>query len=258
MFHRSKLAALIAATTVLTLGATSAWADTVYNDLDATIDSAHESMSLTYDSATSTGSTGTTTLAIQIQGRSAGDHPGCNIQGGGHYITITPTSSDESVATVALSNGGRFDTCNDTVLATVTTTGIGTAAMTFGIDSDRTSNDPHLSFSLVEAAFDVTVVEGATSVGGGTRCDADPAAPAWAAALLKGNNVKAKATAYSNYISSVARAMGQGATFQSWEKNAHPAYETAVWNYMKSTLGLALPKGPAEVARPGWECTPAS
>jgi len=28
-----------------------------------------------------------------------------------------------------------------------------------------------------------------------------------------------------------------------------------VWAYMTSELGLDLEKGPAEVARPGWECT---
>jgi hypothetical protein len=254
MFVRSKLVALIAATTLLTLGATSAWADVVYNDLDATIDSAYESMSLTYETGTSIGSSRTTTLAIQIDGMPAGDHPGCNIQGGAHYITIAPTFSVATVATVELSNSGRFDTCTDTVLATVTAQGVGTTDVTFEIVDERTSGDPHLTFSLAEAAFTVTVVEGTTVGNPGTVCDADPAAPAWASAILKANGYKANSGAAKNYISQVAGAMSQRAEFGTYAKNAHPQYENAVLDFLKiQTRNDGLVMG----ARPGWVCTSA-
>ena len=94
---------------------------------------------------------------------------------------------------------------------------------------------------------------------GRRRCGSDrgDAAPAWAAALLKGNNVKAKGTTIANYISTVAQEMEQRASFHDVEKIDQAAYSAAVWTYMKTLpgLGTALPKGPAEVARPGWECT---
>jgi hypothetical protein len=118
-----------------------------------------------------------------------------------------------------------------------------------------TGND-NRTFDASQADFDVTVEEGAGG-GGGTVCDADPAAPAWAAALLKGNAVKAKGSTLSNYVSSVAKHMGPRAAFDGVDKSDHPDYENAVWDYMKTELGLTLMKGPhdAAVVKPGWECT---
>lgn len=56
-------------------------------------------------------------------------------------------------------------------------------------------------------------------------CDADPAAPAWANAILRANGIKNKTT-IQNTISSVAKHMTNGAMFDGIVKNAHPAYET--------------------------------
>jgi hypothetical protein len=58
-----------------------------------------------------------------------------------------------------------------------------------------------------------------------------------------------------NHVSQVAGQMGKGASFGGFAKNAHPDYENAVWTYMKTTLGLNLPKGRSHVAKPGWTCS---
>ncbi|MGA8987674.1 hypothetical protein [Aeromicrobium sp.] len=249
LLPRSLAAAALAA--VVSLAGTAAVADTFYNDLDVTVDSVYETMNLTYDTANSAGTTGSTVIALQIDGKNAGDHPGCNIQGGPHYVALNATSSNTAVATVALSNDGVFDVCSDTVLATVTSQGVGGADVTFAVDSARTNNDPHLTFSVVEARFRVNVSEGSGNVV--TGCDADPAAPAWAAAILQKSGVKNK-TAVKNYVSQIAAEMGQGATFAGFVKNAHPQYENAVHDRLVVLTGRSLASA-ASSARPGWVCT---
>lgn len=242
-----KLAAAGAAC-VLALTGPSAFADTVYNDLDNSIDAELEVLNLTYDSLAMSGTTGTTKLSIQVDG--APDHPGCNIQGGAHYITLTPTTGTPGVAAVSLSNGGRFDACSDQVTATVEAIGIGSTTVTFAISESNTSNDPHLTFRLGEAAFTVNVEEGTgTPVG----CDADPAAPAWAAAILQKSGVKAN-SGNKNYVSMIANEMGNGATFGGFAKNAHPQYENAVHARLQTLTGKTLASAQS-AARPGWVCT---
>lgn len=240
----------------LAFALTAANADIVYNSLDVTVDSTHEVMNLALG-----GAAGTTTLQIQIENHP--DHAGCNIQGAPNYVALDADSSQTSVATVAFLNGDdTFDTCEDVLTVVVTPLASGDSTITFSIDSDRTSNDPALTFGLDQAAFDVHVADG-TITPVETACDADPAAPAWAAAILQANGVKAKSATYSNSISQVAQQMGTGATFPSGgdlvAKNDHPAYEEAVFTYLKTLPGLAgLQAGPAQAKRPGWECTPIS
>lgn len=245
-----RVAALCAATALTMLSASTAHADLVYNDLDAEIDSALETMNLSYDSSTSTGSSGTTTLRIQIQGHQAGDHPGCNIQGGAHYIGLSASSSNPAVAAVSLPADSRFDSCSDSIVVTVTALDLGTSDVTFAINESNTSNDPHLTFSLAEAAFRVNVTEG---TGGGSTCDADPAAPAWAAAILQANGFKPNSGGFKNYVSRVAGAMTEGAVFAGIVKNAHPDYENAVLDYLRVQTGQP---GLVMGSRPGWQCTP--
>jgi hypothetical protein len=240
--------AVLVATAALALAGPAALADTVYNDLDNSIDSNLETLNLTYDAGTSTGSTGYTTLAIQVDGKP--DHPGCNIQGA-HWVTLDAVVADPTIASVVLSNGGRFDACGDTVTATVQALAVGSTDVTFVIDSARTNNDPKLTFRLDEAAFHVVVAAGLTtppSVG----CDADPAAPAWANAILQKAGIKSKAST-SNYVSTIAHEMGQGATFGGYAKNAHPQYENAVQARLQQLTGRTLPSAQS-AARPGWEC----
>lgn len=243
-----RILAVGAAAAITVLSATSARADTVYNDLDASVDSALEIMNLTYDTGTSTGSSSTTRLRIQIDGHLAGDHPGCNIQGGPHYVALLAHSGNTSVATVSLPADRQFDGCADSIVATVTARGIGSTNITFSIDQQNTSNDPNLTFSLVEASFTVNVTAGTT---GGSRCDADPAAPAWAAAILKANGVKPGSAGFKNYISEVAGAMTKGAVFGTYVKNAHPQYENAVLTFLKGETGN---QGLVMGRKPGWTC----
>lgn len=231
------LTVLVAGAT-LTLIGPAAFADTVYNNLDSNL----ESMSLT-----GIGTTGTTTLQIQVDGK-PGDHPGCNIQGGSQYITLEPVVN-EAVATVTLSDGGTFNSCGDSVVATVTAVATGTTDVTFGIIDSKTDNDPALTFNLDQAAFSVTVTEGSTDVPA-TGCDADPAAPAWANAMLQKAGIKAKAA--SNYVAQIAQQMGQGATFGGYAKNASE-YPTAVHDALVALTNKEIP-APSDAARPGWEC----
>jgi hypothetical protein len=249
----NRLAAGVAAAALTVLSATAAGADVVGNELDTSLDAVHEQMNLTLP-----GSAGTTKLYVIVDGAPGylqpDDHPNCNINGS-HTVTLVPHLSNASVATVTLSNGGVLDACTDKVTVTVTPQALGSTEVSFtGIE--QTSNDPHLIFTYEPATFDVNVTQGTSDGGGGTRCEADRAAPAWAAALLKGNGLRAKVDGKPNYISSVARHMEAGATFDTWGKAVHPSYENAVWSYMTTALHLNLPKGPDQVKKPGWNCTP--
>ena len=259
---RTRLASVTTAAGLLAASAAGAHADIIYNDLDGSVDAAAELMRLTYNSATATpGPAGSTTLAIEVQDQAAGDHPGCNIQGGNHYIvldhTIVVTSGTDPVTVSVPDN--RFDACNETLTVIVTPQDLGSARISFGIVASSTSNDRNLTFSTAEATFDVTVQE-AEAVGG-TVCDADPAAPAWAAAILKGSSVKFKPAESANLVSRVAHRMGADSTdptsFGGYTKNTHPQYEEAVRQYLADVTGTQLAQTSA-VARPGWVCTPAT
>jgi len=236
----------IAALAVVCMAA-AALADTVYNTLDNTIDATHEQMNLVVP-----GPAGSTTLKIEVQGHP--DHPGCNIQGGSQYIGLAASTSTPGIVDVTWANDDSvFNDCTETLTVIVTPLAVGTTTVSFAEDASKTSRDPHLTFSLGESTFDVNVTAG--SGGGGTICDADPAAPAWAAAILQKNGFKPKASSFSNYVSQVAHHMSNGATFEGFAKNAHPDYENAVHDWMQSTFGISLPYSAAQSARPGWECT---
>jgi len=261
-----KLAA-VAAAGALALVGPAAFADTFYNDLETpiTVDTALESMNLTYDTANSVGTTGTATIAIQVDGKNydgtLDDHPGCNIGNGDgndpHMVSLAATSTDDAVATVDLSNNGDFNTCTDTVTATVTSHSVGTAVIHFAIDAQNTASDPNMTFRTEQADFQVNVTEG-----GGTPpvgCDADPAAPAWAAAILQKSGVKANTKDWNNAVASVAHIMTNGALYHGYVKNAHPQYENAVdadlVSYFASKPNIHIVSAQT-AARPGWLCTP--
>lgn len=233
------------------VAASSAQSDDFDNDLDAGVDATHEIINLTWDSVNSVGTSGSTSLSIVIQGH-PGDHPGCNIQGGAHYITLEATSSNE--AAVVLTNGPTytFDLCSDTNLVSVTATGLGSSVISFAIVDVNTSNDPHIVFTTEGADFDVNVTEGSTPPIG---CDADPAAPAWAAAILQKSGYKPGAKQTTNLISQVAQHMTTMARFDGYAKSDHPSYENAVDAYLESITGKDL-KTAQESARPGWVCAP--
>lgn len=245
-----KVAAVVSAG-VLALAGPAAFADTVYNNLDNVIDTDYEVMNLTYDASIPAGSTGAATLKIQVDGKP--DHPGCNIQGGAHYIALNPVLSTPGVATVELSGDGVFDACSDSVTATVHAIGVGSTNVTFVIDSARTSNDPNLTFGLDEARFTVNVTGGTVQPPVG--CDKDPAAPAWSAAIMQKSGVKPGSKDWQSVQSSVAKAMGQGATFAGYAKNAHTQYEDAVQAYVAAALPNRTIVSAQAAARPGWSCS---
>lgn len=269
-----KLAA-VAAAGVLALAGPAAFADVVYNDIDTTIDSDYETMNLTFNTDTLVGTTGSTTLAIQVQGlpghdptdTDSSDHAGCNIQGGASYITLAPVVADPTVASVAMSERadkdgnlvpGLFDSCGDTVVVTVTALRAGSTTVDFVIDASKTNNDPSLTFHLDEARFIVNVT--ATTGGGpNTGCDVDPAAPAWAAAILQKSGVKANTKDWNNAVAYVAHIMTNGALYHGFVKNAHPQYENAVdadlVAYFAGKPSIHIVSAQA-AARPGWLCVP--
>jgi hypothetical protein len=243
-------AAISGAVLVTTAGA--AFADTAINDLDLTPDAELEVMNLSYDAGTMIGSTGSTVLRMRVDGPADGDRGGCNVNGATHFVTLTATSSDPNVAVLTNGPDYTFDTCDDLLTVSVAATGVGTAQILFAVTDSATSADPSGAvWSTAEADFQVNVAPG----GGSTGCDADPAAPAWAAAILQKNGYKAGAKQTTNLISRIAGEMQQRADFNGVQKSDHPAYESAVLDRLKVLTGNAnLVLG----SRPGWTCVPIS
>lgn len=249
MRMRSIAAAISGAVLIATAG--TAYADTIYNDLDPTIDvdTVGEVMNLTYNTFAGTGESGTTQIRLREDDKP--DHPNCNIQGGPHQLTVRATSSDPAVADLANGPTYTFGSCDDVIDVTVVATGLGSATINFTVDSSNTANDPKLMWNTAEADFVVNVTEGGS---GGTVCDADPAAPAWAAAILKASGLKPGAKETTNLISTIAREMTQHADFAGLQKSNHPAYEDAVRDRLDALTTKPIIADAASAARPGWTC----
>lgn len=253
--HLTRLAAAAIGAT-LALGTTSlAFADTVYNDLDGSIDSVLETMTLTYDSVNSVGSTGSTLLQMRIDGPAEGDRGGCNVQGAPQYVTIKAHSTDTNV--VQLTNGPSytFNLCTDTPTVAVKATGLGGADVLFEVDSYQSSGGSNVHWPTTPADFHVTVNEGGGTTS--TGCDADPAAPAWAAAILQKSGFKPGAKQTTNLISQIAGELQKGADFNGIHKSSHPYYENAVHDRLQVITGKTLVIA-SSAARPGWVCAPIS
>jgi hypothetical protein len=249
--RRTRGAALVAATAALLMaGASAAQSDTFYNDLDGTVDSVFETMNLTYNSTTLVGTTGSTVLHVRAD--DAPDHPNCNVQGAAHFVTVTGVSSDTGVAVLTTGPTFTFNTCDDLLTVGVQATGLGTATISFTVTDSDSSSDPHILWSTVEADFVVNVTEGG---GTSTGCDADPAAPAWAAAILQKSGYKPGAKQTTNLISKIANEMTQQARFAGFDKNDHPSYEDAVQARLEVLTGNPNLASAQESARPGWVCT---
>lgn len=198
-----------------------------------------------------------------------GGDQGCNLKNEqnnpGHFLDASVTSDNPAVATVDQATL-HYTGCGDTESFNITGVSCGTATITVAYADARSAGGGKAAqFSQGTIAVTVNGCDGPPS---GIEDCAHPAAPAWAVALLQGNGVKGSNKAYSKLISSVAHTMLQGAAFPSGSdviaKDQSAAYSTAVWEYMKAqnlanNYKLNLAKGPAQVARPGWECnfTPA-
>jgi hypothetical protein len=249
--HRTA-AAFVGAVTLLACGTSAALADTVYNDLDGSIDPVLETMNLTYDSVNTVGSTGSTMLQMRVDGPAAGDRGGCNVQGAPQYVDITAHSTAPGV--VVLTNGPtyRFNLCTDTPTVAVQATGLGEADILFEVTGYRSSGGANVFWPTTPADFHVTVTEGGGTTS--TGCDADPAAPAWAAAILQKSGFKSGAKQTTNLISQIAHEMQTMADFNNIHKSSHPYYENAVHDRLEAITGKTLASA-ALSARPGWICT---
>lgn len=247
--------AAIAVTTIATIGLAGAvHADTVYNDLDGTIDPVLETMNLGWDSVNLVGTTGSTMLQMRVDGPAEGDRGGCNVQGAPQWVDVTASSTDTSV--VVLTNGPtyRFDLCTDTPTVAVQATGLGGADILFEVTDFASSPGATVVFPTEAADFHVNVTENGSSTG----CDADPAAPAWAAAILQKSGYKPGAKQTTNLISKIAGEMTQGADFAGIQKPVHPEYEDAVQARLEVLTGNANLASAQAAARPGWVCAPTS
>lgn len=145
-----RAAATLAAGSLLLASAGVAYADTIYNNIDGTIDSNAEIMPLNVG-----GPNGTTTLAV---GTTGGDGKnGCDLTGQ-TTLTLNLISSDPSVATVTPSSV-TFTSCGDTKKLTLTPGRGGSA----GITAVLVSNNTKGAFDLTPAAFTVNVAAPAPS-----------------------------------------------------------------------------------------------
>ena len=122
-----------------------AHADVVYNNLDAIVDAAAETMPLNEG-----GVTGTTTLAVSPANNDGKN--GCNLTASS-VLTLGLASSNPAAATVTPSSV-TFTSCGDTKVLTVTPVAAGTATIT----ATQTFNNTGGTFDLVPASFTVNVV----------------------------------------------------------------------------------------------------
>jgi hypothetical protein len=247
-----RLAALLAAGSLVLGVAATAGADTVYNTLGTiNIDDTLEVINMTYP----TGAPVMTSLKVQVVD-SDGQH-GCNLQGNPFDLTMSATTTTAGVVTVSFPHGSRFENCSSVVDVLVTPTGVGSTEVRFtGTPSYPPGVDSHGSFSTLEANFRVNVTASVSNPPP-VACDADPAAPAWANAILRANPVYKNRTDNKNIISAVARQMDPEAVFGTYPKNNHHGYEQAVYDFMKYDLGLKLadPGDWSGIVRPDWSCS---
>jgi len=145
-----RVAAAVAAGSLLLASAGVAYADAIYNNIDTSIDSTAEVMPLNVG-----GAVGTTTLALQTE-RQDGKN-GCDLTGQ-TTLTLSLVSSNPAVATVSPATT-TFDSCGFKQILTVTPVGTGAASVTAVL----VSNNSKGSFDLDPAAFTVNVTGAAPS-----------------------------------------------------------------------------------------------
>lgn len=146
----TRTAAAVAAGSLLLAGGGVAFADDIYNSLDASIDATAEIMPLNAG-----GAAGSTTLAVKEQ--NADGKNGCNLTGQ-TTLTLNLASSNPAVATVSPSTV-TFTSCSDTKALTITPVGAGSASVT----ASQASNTTGGTFNLAAATFTVNVAAPAPS-----------------------------------------------------------------------------------------------
>lgn len=146
----TRTAAAVAAGSLLLAGGGVAFADDIYNKLDATIDSVAEIMPLNVG-----GANGSTILAVDPTNDDVKN--GCNLTGS-TTLTLDLVSSNPAVATVSPSRV-TFDSCGAQRTLTVTPVGAGSAT----VSARQVSNDTDGTFNLAPATFTVNVAAPAPS-----------------------------------------------------------------------------------------------
>jgi hypothetical protein len=192
-------------------------------------------------------------VAITLIAMDDGTGQGCNLgegQPSNLFVTASVTSSDPSVATVTPDELTFYD-CGEAQTITITAVGCGEATITIEAIDWRAEGGPNAVFS--DATIEVVVDDETCNGNGYPKLCARPAAPAWANAILDANGIKGPKR--GQYISAVAQAMEQGASFGGYAKH-EDGYADAVWQFLQDEFGLDLPIGPDEAARPGWVCKP--
>jgi hypothetical protein len=198
-------------------------------------------------------------------------HNSCNIgsaNGSDQAPHVTATVSSDSTAAVVSPSSLFFQGCGEANAQTFTVTLVPslcnqTATITIFESERGPENSVKGTFSTETIAVSIagtnpTDPSCTSGGGGGNQVCSEPAAPAWAAALLKATTgLKAKAKDQSNYISQVAQHMTQGAMFDGYAKSSD-SYPGAVRSYMVNTLHLSdatlASVAQARAIRPGWTC----
>ncbi len=167
-------------------------------------------------------------------------------------VTASVSSANTAVATV-LPAQLVFSECGVPQNITITAQGCGQTTITIEMESTTV---PGQSGTFTEESIAVTVDGNDCENGGELEVCSEPAAPAWANAFLKRTNIKGKQ--HGELVSSVARNMGKGATFEGVAKSQQEAYAQAVLDFLKANApspgnqfnALTV----ASSARPGWAC----
>ena len=221
----------------------------------------------------------TSTQAVQVWLASVtGEGPwdtnagGCNVGNTNDSLSVTAEISSSDPAVTVSPTTMTFGGCGSTLSQTLSikvTTGLCNVSGTVSITETSVSPNHH----AVKGAFNTETIQ--VTAAGSNPTDpscggpgpnpgtcSEPAAPAWAAALLKASNLKPKPNG-PNYVSLVAQHMTQGAMFDGVPKSdqgpgSGDTYPIAVRNYMVNTLGLAglATVDSARLIRPGWDCVP--
>lgn len=146
----TRAAAAVAAAGLVLAGGGVAWADDIYNNLDATFDTEAEVMPLNVG-----GSSGSTTLAVDPENDDG--KKGCNLTSQS-TVTLQLASSNTSVATVSPATV-TFDSCGATRALTINPVGSGSATVSATVVTNTTGG----TFNLAPATFTVNVAAPAPS-----------------------------------------------------------------------------------------------
>ena len=146
----TRAAAVVAAAGLVLAGGGVAYADAIYNNLDATFDAEAEVMPLNVG-----GSSGSTKLAVDPENQDGKN--GCNLTSQS-TVTLQLASSNTSVATISPATV-TFDSCGATRSLTISPVGSGSATVTATVVTNTTG----ALFNVAPATFTVNVAAPAPS-----------------------------------------------------------------------------------------------